>query len=255
MHSGPQPMNHEDRLKLANEIAGRFHEHFGENVLAIGAYGSLARGTDTAYSDIEMYCVIKGEEINTSYEWSAGKWKAEVDVQSADILLKWATELDETWSLTHGSCIQILPLYDPGDFFGQLKDRLFDHKDEEFESVIKAMIVGELYEFIGKIRNTIASGNTSSLPIQIGNITKYGAFMIGLANRSLYTSSSNFLPESIVLADRPNGYDALCELVMRGELNDFPSIVRAADLFWEGIEAWAKTRGLKIHEKLDDLLK
>jgi kanamycin nucleotidyltransferase len=255
MSRGPQPMNHEDRLKLAKEIASRFQGHFAESMLAIGVYGSLARGTDTAYSDIEMYCVIKGQRIDTPYEWSTGEWKAEVDVQSADVLLKWAAELDETWSLTHGSCVNILPFYDPGNFFGQLKELVFDHSDEEFESVIKDMIVGELYEFLGKIRNTVASGNTSSLTIQAGNIAKYGAFMIGLANRSLYSSSSNLLPESLALPDRPNGYDALCELVMRGELNDFPRVVQAADRFWDGVESWAKARGLKIHENLDDLLK
>ena len=46
MNLGPQPMTHEDRLQLANEIA-------------IGIYGSLARNTDTAYSDIEMK-IIRG---------------------------------------------------------------------------------------------------------------------------------------------------------------------------------------------------
>jgi hypothetical protein len=42
---------------------------------------------------------------------------------------------------------------------------------------------------------------------------------------------------------------------MRGELNDFPRVVQAADRFWDGVESWAKARGLKIHENLDDLLK
>jgi kanamycin nucleotidyltransferase len=255
MPHGPQPMNHEDRLALAKEIAGRFQAHFGDEVRAVGIYGSLARNTDTAYSDIEMYCIVKGDGIEKRYEWSAGNWKAEVDVQSGDVLTKWAAELDELWSLTHGSCIHILPLYDPENFFGSLKEKVYDHTDDEFNTVLKDMIVGELYEFLGKIRNTLASGNTSSLPLQAGNLTKFGAFMIGLANRSLYTSSSTLLPESLALQDRPQGYDALCQMVMRGELSDFPHVVEAADDFWEGVEAWARARGLKIHDDLADLLK
>lgn len=254
MNHGPQPMSHDDRLSLANDIAKQFHEHFGDKVFAIGVYGSLARGTDTDYSDIEMYCVIKGTGIDTPYEWSAGGWKVEVDVQSADVLQQWASELDEFWSLTHGSCVNVLQLYDPKNFFVQLRDAVFDHQDEEFEVLIKDMIVGELYEYVGKIRNAIVNGNTSSLPMQVTNLCKYGAFMIGLASRSLYTSSSNFFVESLALPDRPAGYDTLCELVMRGELSDFCHAAQAADLFWEGIEAWAKARGLKIHENLDDLL-
>ena len=252
---GPWPMSHEDRMTLAHEIAKRFREHFAADVLAIGLYGSLARGTDAAYSDIEMYCVVRGNEIDTPYEWSAGKWKAEVDVQSADVLLAWASELDETWPLTHGSCVDLLPLYDPGNFFSQLKDRAFDHSEGEFEALIKDVIVGELYEFVGKIRNTVATGNTSSLPMQVVNLTKFGAYLIGLANRSLYTSSSDILPESLLLPNRPAGYDALCEMVMRGELNDSLRVEQLADGFWAGIESWAQTRGLKIHVQLDDLLK
>jgi len=248
-------MNHEDRLALAKEIAGRFHSHFGEDVRAIGIYGSLARNTDTAYSDIEMYCIVNGEGIEKRYEWSAGHWKAEVDVQSGDVLIKWASELDELWALTHGSCIHILPLHDPENFFAQLRPLVFEHTDEEFDTVLKDMIVGELYEFLGKIRNARASGNTSSLPLQAGNLAKFGAFMIGLANRSLYTSSSTLFPESLALPDRPHGYDALCEMVMRGELMDSPRVVQAADHFWEGVEGWAKARDLKIHDGLDDLLK
>jgi kanamycin nucleotidyltransferase len=251
---GPQPMNHEDRLALAKEIAGRFHAHFGEDVRAIGVYGSLARGLDAAYSDIEMYCILKGQGIEKRHEWSAGPWKAEVDVQSGDVLLKWAAELDEMWSLTHGSCIHVLPLYDPENFFDTLKEKVFDHTDDEFNALLRDMIIGELYEFLGKIRNALTSGNTSSLALQAGNLAKFGAFMIGLANRSLYTSSSTLFPESLALPDRPHAYDALCDMVMRGELHDFPRVLQAADQFWEGVERWAVDRGLKIHDDLNELL-
>jgi kanamycin nucleotidyltransferase len=254
-NTGPQPKTHDERLKLANDIAQQFHECYGKKVKAIGIYGSLARNTDTEYSDIEMYCVIKGKKIDTPYEWSGGDWKAEVNVQSADVLLEWASEFDETWSLTHGSCVNILPIYDPENFFPTLKDKVFDHSDEEFDSVIKAMIIGELYEFLGKIRNAYSTGNTASLPMQVINITKFGAFMIGLANRFLYTSSSSFFAESLTLPNRPNGYDALCEIVMNGELNDFPRITQAANTFWDGVESWAKSCGLRIHDNLDELLK
>jgi kanamycin nucleotidyltransferase len=62
MNFGPQPMTHKARLALAYEIANQIHAHYGDTVLAIGLYGSLARGTDGPYSDIEMWCVLRGEE-------------------------------------------------------------------------------------------------------------------------------------------------------------------------------------------------
>ncbi|GAB4554082.1 MAG: aminoglycoside O-nucleotidyltransferase ANT(4')-Ia [Anaerolineales bacterium] len=239
-------------MSRAREIAETFRAHF--DVLAIGLYGSLARGTDGPYSDIEMYCVVRGEGIDTSYEWAEGAWKAEVNLQSAQGLAAWAAELDEFWPLTHGSCVNILPLYDPTRFFESLRGAVFDHPDEAYDDLIRGVIVGELYEFLGKIRNAAASGKTENLSTLAVEMAQYGAYLIGLANRTLYTSSATMFSESRALADKPSGYDQLCELVTSGRLESPPHIVRAADRFWEGIEAWAGEKSIPIYQNLKDLL-
>ncbi len=88
--NGPVKISRSERFQTCQEIAARLHEVYKEKVLAIGVYGSISRGTDGPYSDIEMFCVLKesGEKIEFSYEWSAGPWKAEVNVCSADVLLR-----------------------------------------------------------------------------------------------------------------------------------------------------------------------
>lgn len=250
---GPQPFSHAERMSRAREIAAKFQARF--DVLAIGLYGSLARGDDGPYSDIEMYCVVRGQGIDEDYEWSEGAWKAEVNVQSPDVLTAWAAELDEFWPLTHGSCVNILPLHDPQVFFESLKGYVFDHADDEYDDLIRGVIVGELYEFLGKIRNAAASGKTENLSTLAMEMAQYGAYMIGLANRTLYTSSARMFSESRVLADKPSGYDQLCELVTSGRLESPTEISRAVDRFWEGIEAWASKKSIPIHQKLDDVLK
>lgn len=249
---GPQPFSHAERMSRARAIAETFQAHF--DVLAIGLYGSLARGTDGPFSDIEMYCVVRGEGIDEDYEWSEGDWKAEVNVQSPEVLTAWAAELDEFWPLTHGACVNILPLYDPTRFFESLKGYVFDHADEEYDDLIRGVIVGELYEFLGKIRNAAASGKTENLFALAVEMAQYGAYLIGLANRRLYTSSATMLSESRALADKPSGYDQLCELVTSGRLESPAQIARAADRFWEGIEAWAGEKSIPIYQRLEDLL-
>ncbi|PWH13106.1 MAG: hypothetical protein DDG60_10950 [Anaerolineae bacterium] len=249
---GPQPFSHAERMSRALEIAETFRAHF--DVLAIGLYGSLARGTDGPYSDIEMYCIVRGEGIDEDYEWAEGAWKAEVNVQSAEVAAAWAAELDEFWPLTHGSCVNILPLYDPTGFFDSLKGYVFDHPDEAYNALIRGVIVGELYEFLGKIRNAAASGKTENLPVLAVEMAQYGAYLIGLANRTLYTSSAMMFSESRALADKPSGYDQLCELVASGRLESPTHIARAADQFWEGIEAWAAEKSISIYQTLKDLL-
>jgi kanamycin nucleotidyltransferase len=249
---GPQPYTHEERMARAHAIADQFRAKFA--VLAIGLYGSLARGSDGPFSDIEMYCIVPGEGVDTSYEWSGGPWKAEVNVQSLDVLTAWAAEFDEFWPLTHGSCVNILPLYDPQNLFAALKEQVFDHNDAGFDELIAGIIVGELYEFLGKMRNAAASGKTENLPALAVEMAKYGAYLIGLANRTLYTSSSSLFSESLTLAEQPDGYQPLCCLVMAGRLSNAAEIVAAADHFWDGIERWAAQKSMPIHHDLADLL-
>lgn len=91
--NGPVNISQTERLQTCHEIDARLHEVYGEKILAIGVYGSISRGADGPFSDIEMFCVLSesSESVDFSYEWSAGPWKAEVDVRSADVLLVWST--------------------------------------------------------------------------------------------------------------------------------------------------------------------
>ncbi|MNL76109.1 Kanamycin nucleotidyltransferase [compost metagenome] len=54
---GPREVTREDRMNIANVLANQLLEKYGEDVEAIGIYGSLARKTDGPFSDIEIKCV------------------------------------------------------------------------------------------------------------------------------------------------------------------------------------------------------
>lgn len=256
MPGGPRPMDRARRLDLAREIAAQIRQHYGDYILALGVYGSVARGTDGPYSDIEMHCVVRGSGVDICHEWSAGPWKAEVDVYSEDVVLGWASEVDVDWALTHGACVEVLPIYDPTGFFSRLRDTaLFSQPDQVFQETIHDVIIGELCERIGKIRNARAENNAACLPYLAVELAKFGALLLGLVHRHLYTTSTRLFEQSLTLPGRPDGYDALCWMVMAGELTDPARIADAADAFWAGVETWAQKRGIHIEGELETLLK
>lgn len=255
MPGGPKPMDRSRRLELAREIAARVQHHYGDAVVAVGVYGSLARGTDGPYSDIEMHCVVRGQGVDICHEWSAGPWKAEVDVYSEDVVLAWASELDVDWPVTHGACTNVWALYDPSCFFPRLRDAALLHPDYAFQEVIRDVIVGEIYERIGKARNARAEKNDACMPCLAVELAKCGACLIGLDHRHLYAASSRMFQESLGLPGRPEGYDGLCRMVMAGELADPARIIAAAGAFWTGVEKWAEERGIQIEHELEMLLK
>jgi kanamycin nucleotidyltransferase len=254
MPGGPKPMDRSLRRDLARQIATQIQGHYRDDVLAIGVYGSLARGTDGPYSDIEMHCVVRGSGVDVCHEWSAGAWKAEVDVYSEDVVLEWASELDVDWPVTHGACVHVWVLYDPSGFFPRLRDAALLHPDEVFQRVIRDVIVGEIYERIGKVRNARVANEDACLPSLAVELAKCGACLLGLAHRHLYTTSTRMFEESLTLPGRPGGYDILCQLVMAGDLTDAARIADASDAFWSGVERWARERDIQIEQDLERLL-
>jgi kanamycin nucleotidyltransferase len=255
MPGGPKPMERARRLELAYRIAEQVQRHYRERVLAVGIYGSLARGSDGPYSDIEMHCVLRGSGVERWHEWSTGPWKAEVDVYSADVVLRWAAEVDVDWSITHGAYTEVLPVHDPTDFFPRLRDTVLSQPDGAFGRAICDVVVGEVYERIGKIRNAREAGNDACLPYLAVDLARVGACLLGLAHRHLYGSSAHLFQESLTLPDRPDGYDELCRLVMGGELTDATRIAETCDSFWLGVESWAQQHDLRIEQELDALLR
>jgi kanamycin nucleotidyltransferase len=254
MPGGPQAINHQQRLENAFSIARQFMDHYQDQILAIGLYGSLARDLDGPYSDIEMHCVLEGEGVEDSIEWSTGPWKAEVDIYSRDVALKLAAELEESWPYTHGCYVYVKPLHDPWSIFPALSDAVFSHPRDAFQDLIQAVIVGDMYEIVGKVRNADFFDQKVNLPHYADQMAIYGACLAGLDQRRLYTSFTRMFTESLQLPDLPKGYSALCRMVMSGRLLDPDKIVRAIDFYWAGIEEWAEARGLVIEHQLSDLL-
>lgn len=249
--NGPVKISRSERFQNCQDIAERLHEVYKEKILAMGVYGSVSRGTDGPFSDIEMFCVLdeSSEKIEFSHEWSAGPWKAEVNVCSADVLMNTAATVEDDWPLTHGPFFSPLSLYDPKGFFSKLKKAAESPANEDFTQAINGILVGEMYEFIGKLRNVNLYGPQTYLPYLAMQFAQYGAMLIGLHNRKLYSTGAMVLPESLELPNRPAGFDKVAGLVMSGDLTEPSKIVFACEDFWNGLATWAAEHDYVIHSE------
>jgi kanamycin nucleotidyltransferase len=129
-----------------------------------------------------------------------------------------------------------------------------NHSDEDFRTLIAALLVGDLYEDVGKIRNGLALQRTEIIAPFTVDAARYGACLVGLHNRRVYNSGATLFSESLELPGRPDGYDALARLVMSGELNDAALVGGAVNAFWSGVEAWAAAQNISLTHNLEDLL-
>lgn len=240
MFLDPKPLPHRDRVQLAEQLVPRILAVRGEQVLAIGLYGSLARGTDQLYSDIEMKCVLSTQGENYSQEWVEKRGKIEVNFESEDVILSEAATVDEDWAITHGAYFDLKPLYGSDEFFVRLKDAVQLPSQEDFTAAIREIIVGNIFEAICKLRNAHLESNTDYLPTLACEIAQQSAFAIGLAHKKCYSTRAFVLQESLAFENRPDGHEKLCQIVMTGNLKDFDEITQTLETLWSGLVQWAE---------------
>ena len=239
----PQPHTHADRMALAEHIRNRAMQ-MRDDVIAVAIYGSVARGDDGPYSDLEMMVVLESEGVDYSHEWTAGPWKAEVNFLGRAVALAAAAELDGDWAMTKGQFAFALPLHDPQDLFSEYRRRVFAHTHDDMQECIRDLIVGEGYELVGKWRNMQVTNDYSFLPTCATKLAQFGAWSLGLAQGKLYSTSARMLHESLQLSNRPSGYDALCQSIMHGALHPPSTMMAVCEDFWRDWVMWAE--GLEI---------
>lgn len=236
---GPQSQTTAQRMAMVEHIAAHIHQKYPQQVTAIGLYGSLGQSKDLPFSDIELWCVLNSTGENFDYEWIYGAGKAEVNFRSQAVFYEEATTIEEDWALTHGCYVYAKPLHGVAAFFVDLKQRVLSAPDEAFHRAISQIIAHDLYENIGKVRNLQHGDTPHDLPRLALHIAESTALMLGLWHRHCYTARARVFPESLALAQRPSGYDALCSEVMTGNLRELSSGIYLLENLWEGIGAWA----------------
>ncbi|HEX7393481.1 MAG TPA: kanamycin nucleotidyltransferase C-terminal domain-containing protein [Anaerolineaceae bacterium] len=255
MTIGSDPIDHTSRIKIAGGIADQLKAHFGDQVVAIGLYGSLAHSLDGPFSDIEMHCVLDIPGKNSSLEWCEGNWKAKVGLYGVNVILKKADLVEIDWAITNGAFMYVQPLHDPTNLFIHLRKSAISQPGIKYVKAINKLVSGEIFELARKIRNSNESQNFSMLPSYATEMARWGACLVGLDNRYIYPSTSQLFKSSLELDNRPTGYDFLCKLVMEGTLSEQSKTSQACLDFWEGVIAWSMERGIRLVNNLEEMLR
>jgi kanamycin nucleotidyltransferase len=247
---GPAPLGRPDRELVAETIVRRILGAHGEAVIAIALYGSNATGRDGPYSDIEIWTAIEDgalpgdERVNHEWVWGAGK--AEVNVWSEASIRKWAGEVDERWSLTHGKFVHAVRLFERrAAFIEEIRQLGAAPSAEAIRAVMQEAIVGSLFELLGKLRNAVALKRAGEGPRHFLHFAESAAQLTALAQSYCFASGSTFLEEAAALTG-PSGYAELIALARSGVLADPLALAQAADAYWAGLAKWIELIGLDL---------
>lgn len=233
----PVPTTRKEKMDMIHTLKEKLLCRYESDIVAIGLYGSIALKSEGPYSDIEMYVVIKEDAQISRYEFVYEQFKIELDVLTKSELMKRASNTDDSWPICAGAYQTILSIYDPKQIFEEIKRIPLQISDHAFK------------ETMAKIRNNHLAQNFTYMPLGAKDLTWQTAKLIGLANRSYYSTRARTYEESLEMASKPNGYSELVELVMEGRLSDRDQVYQLCEKLWSGLNEWMKELGIEYRVK------
>ncbi len=238
-------MTHEDRLALARDLAQRILRKYGDAVLGIALYGSVARGVDTTYSDIELRVITDDSvvEHDVEYVHTSGV-KIEINYERAQNYLRRAASVDTEWPIWAAIYRQYLVLFEREDFFTQAQRAIENIKDEDFRAAQAQLIAEDLYELVQKIRGAWAQKHEENLRWWAGRLLWFSVLWLGLANRQYFTTGSTVWEEVRRFSVLPKDFEYQVA-VLAGFNPGTPSdVYRAVEDLWAEIQELAAAQGV-----------
>lgn len=152
-------LTHKERWQLAQGLTQRMVAKYGEGILLGGVYGSTARGTDTLWSDLELWFVVRDGVAAHSQQLLYRAIASGYDVHLCSELERALTTPTSHWPFYMGVLTVLRVLHgDPG-----LVDRWLEMgrsaPAEGFRELLRTRLPGLVHESYGRILSCEARGN------------------------------------------------------------------------------------------------
>lgn len=233
----PVPHSHEQRLSIAAAITDGARAKYGTELVAVGIFGSTAKGLDHPLSDVELHAVVNTPEYEEYFEWFEHGIKKSVDVLGVETIRRKASRVEFNWPLTASEFANVQPTYDPGGFLPEVREMCLSQPQAKFDAAIRDVIVGNLVEYVAKVE--VAGDSRVWMTLEVAQCA---CWLAGLTHRHLYGGSATVFREALQLTDQPEGMDRLLRIAIDGNLVD-PDLCRATvRSYWHGVLNWAHGR-------------
>ncbi|MCX8103984.1 MAG: hypothetical protein N3E42_06110 [Candidatus Bipolaricaulota bacterium] len=238
-------MTHGDRLALARELAQRILQKYGDAVLGIALYGSVARKADTSHSDIELRVITDASiaEHDVEYVHASGT-KIEINYEQAEHYLRRAASVDIDWPIWAAQYRQQMVLFEREDFFAQARRATESLKDEDFRTAQAQLIAEDLYELVQKIRGAWEQRREESLRWFAGRFLWFSMLWLGLANRKYFTTGGTVWDEVRRFSILPKNFESQLPVLAGFKPSNVNEVYRAVEDLWAEIQRLAESQGV-----------
>ncbi|MDH7568769.1 MAG: kanamycin nucleotidyltransferase C-terminal domain-containing protein [Armatimonadota bacterium] len=221
--------NFSDRNHAVCAVAAEVRSLFGDLLLAMGRRNTGKR--------LVLLCVLGGADGDYAYDWPWRGQRVLVVCRYYDGLMWQASTVDPEWTLVCGELRDVVPLYDPHKLFDELHRVLNTRPPEAFAAAVEGLRL-HLLQAAGEVGRAWASGQGEQVCSLGAAMARQAALMLALAHRWPCECAHRLLHSSLLLPNRPPGYDDLCRAVTTGDDCDPLRVAHACEMFRRGLEEW-----------------
>lgn len=233
-------------MDLAAEVAGEIRRREGRNLVAIGVYGSVARGEDREFSDIDLLVVVsrprewmrpfvRDGTIVTIHQLTPATAREEVMGPGPGL-----NDALGRWRSTRA-------LYDPRRLIARLKAHARHPPKAQFHESARRHLL-ETYEDYGKLRNAIAAGD-------LWEARETAIWFTGSATGTLLDLEKHVLATGRRASIEARRYGALGKAIwsLRYEARTLLAMARRSEDVWTALVERFRRQGVRVPGLVEDV--
>ena len=243
-------MTHEERIRLAGQLAEAIVAKRGADVLAVFVTSSTAKGLDRAHSDLELTAVFRdGVEVEEqSYVYRG--ILIEISCVQESRILRQAERVTARWPLEADEYRGRLVLFERNAWTGKLAEAIRRQESADFSGALKTCACG-LIESRDKMRNVILPGEERNLRLFAMWVAHSACELVLFLNRRYMTTTTRFLAEAAACPARPEGFEAMLDVLLGVAPSTPADLGGAAERMTASLLALAAEQG--VTPESDDL--
>jgi hypothetical protein len=246
--TGLKPHTHADRQRMIDELVPLFEQRFGARLVAIAAGASFARGTDSLYSDLEMYVFLidpPAEGEDHYLQRIVDGHLVEIIYTTAEAFLAERTKLDWNWHIMASE--KIVPMTNP-EFVNSLvaKWQAIQFSQQEFDRVA-AQHIYPTQEAFAKALNACEQHNHEGFALVSWDVAMHLLITLSFLNRTPFTTFARFITEARSFTVKPDRMDEFLDIMVNGTYQDLNAMI-LLEMF-ASLEAIFANHGIQLYDQ------
>jgi len=241
-------MEHGERVQLANKLTEMMIDKYGQEILLGGIYGSTAKNTDTEYSDLEMFFVVKNGSKARSFNFAYKGIPVGVFVEKVADIERHIKEVDIEWPLRMGGLFNMKITCGDKANLERFRKMLESVPQEKFDACI-AKETALCYEGLGRLKAVKIRKNTYETGLFVAEVLHEFNLLVAILNREFINHDYlGGLFEAFKFKKLPKDYEKIARKLFNWTNLSLDEIVSFAQEFVQNFVQFASENGIKIEE-------